>query len=283
MKKALLSSILVLGGVLAYNASYNSAHSNSPGAPVNGGVGYTGSPADGRTCGTNGGCHGGGSTNMPNWVTSDIPATGYIPGETYSISATVEENGITVFGFQLSPQNATGTVLGDMTPVSGATKLLGNGNYITHVLGSTIASNSKTWTFDWTAPVVGSGDVTFYAAFNAANGNGNFTGDNIYESSLSVSEDPSVGIGILGSKATASLSVYPNPASETATIAWESASNGAVDISVMDLQGRLLTSKKVQQSQTNNHQLSLEDYTSGIYIVRLTDGTQTATSRLVIE
>jgi hypothetical protein len=42
------------------------------------------------------------------------------------------------------------------------------------------------WTFNWVAPSTDVGPVTFYAAGNQANNNGNETGDQIYTTSASV-------------------------------------------------------------------------------------------------
>jgi hypothetical protein len=48
--------------------------------------------------------------------------------------------------------------------------------------------NTRIWTFDWIAPQAGSGDVVFYAAFNASNNNNANTGDLIFNSNLSIFE-----------------------------------------------------------------------------------------------
>jgi len=42
------------------------------------------------------------------------------------------------------------------------------------------------WTFNWVAPSSDVGRVTFYAAGNQANNNGNETGDQIYVTSISI-------------------------------------------------------------------------------------------------
>lgn len=49
-----------------------------------------------------------------------------------------------------------------------------------------------TFQFDWTPPAVDRGNIVFYVAANAANGDGNLTGDHIYTSSLEItSNNPS--------------------------------------------------------------------------------------------
>ena len=45
---------------------------------------------------------------------------------------------------------------------------------------SRIQTGSQTYEFDWTPPATAVGNITIYVAGNAANGNGNETGDHIY-------------------------------------------------------------------------------------------------------
>lgn len=118
----------------------------------------TGSPGDGSDCTQ---CHGGTATTVAGWITSNIPASGYVPGQTYQITATNSITGSGKYGFEVSPQNAAGSQLGTLAVGSG-TKLVGGTKYITH---SNATSSLKTWTFNWTAPAAGTGDVTFYGSF----------------------------------------------------------------------------------------------------------------------
>jgi hypothetical protein len=54
---------------------------------------------------------------------------------------------------------------------------------IVHKLNGGLNTDSKVFTFSWTAPATGTGDITFYFAGNAANGNGSETNDYIYTGS----------------------------------------------------------------------------------------------------
>jgi hypothetical protein len=139
------ASILVFSSFIAFYPT---------GAPA----GYTGSPGDGKNCTE---CHGGTATTISGWITSNIPAEGYLPGQTYQITATNNNTGSGKYGFEISPQSASGTLLGTLT--AGANnQLVGNNKYVTHVSAST---SINTWTFNWTAPAAGTGNVTFYGAF----------------------------------------------------------------------------------------------------------------------
>ena len=125
------------------------------GAPA----GMTGSPGDGNNCTS---CHGGTATTSTGWITSNIPAGGYIAGQTYQITATNSLTGSGKYGFEVSPQNASGTLLGTLTPGANCKFADGNSKYITH---TNATSGLNVWTFNWTAPAAGTGNVTFYGAF----------------------------------------------------------------------------------------------------------------------
>jgi hypothetical protein len=150
--------------------------------------GKSGSPGDGGATCTD--CHGGTATFQEGWITANIPAEGYIPGETYTITATGTHEGVGKFGFEVTSENDGAQKAGSMIVTNSVENQLANGNQsITHKsTGTTPTGNTKTWMFDWTAPAEGTGNITFYGAFNAANGNGNNSGDVIYTSSLLVPE-----------------------------------------------------------------------------------------------
>ena len=174
----LFTLYLIVSDVLNNNAS-----SNTGGAPAV----HTGSPGDGNVTCTS--CHAGPlPVVQTGWITSNIPASGYVPGSTYAITATATRSGHTKFGFEISPLNIGGTLLGSMVLTNTETQLVGSSKYITHTATGTSGSGSKTWSFNWTAPSTGTGNVIFYGAFNVTNNNNGSSGDTIYKSTLSVSE-----------------------------------------------------------------------------------------------
>jgi len=144
--------ILAAATVIIFTSGYTLM--NPTGAPA----AKTGSPGDGSNCTE---CHGGTATTTAGQITSNIPATGYVPGTTYQITATNPLTGTGKMGFEVSPQNAAGTQLGTLVAGSGS-KLVGGTKYVTH---SNANTTTNTWTFSWVAPVAGTGQVTFYGAF----------------------------------------------------------------------------------------------------------------------
>jgi hypothetical protein len=172
--------------------------------------GHTGSPGDGfKNCTV---CHGGEAQQRAGWVTSDIPSSGYEPGRVYSISATNTESGATRLGFQVSPQDDKGNLLGTLIRTDTVeTQLVGDNKYITYTENGIAGSGTRTWKFGWKAPDKGTGTVVFYAAFNS-NADNHKQNDKTFLSTLSVPEFGSPVSVAENSDAQSPLVVYPNPA-----------------------------------------------------------------------
>src|SRR6267378_2573313 len=106
-KYILIATAVLTIGIFCFDGIYNQAHTKAAGAPA----GYCGNPT---TCVA---CHSGSNHNQTGWITSDIPVTGYVPGTTYSITATAKCPKYTtknIFGFEISPQNAAKALTGTM-------------------------------------------------------------------------------------------------------------------------------------------------------------------------
>jgi hypothetical protein len=244
---------------------------SSSGAPA----GYSGDPANGNKDCTN--CHSGADAqSQDGWITADVPGTGYVPGETYTITATASEGGITRFGFQISPQNSGGTVLGTLVNTNTETKLVSGTNYVTQTSSGSTGGGSKTWTFDWTAPSAGSGDVTFYGAFNLADNNGGTSGDAIVLSTLSINEDATSGFS--SRDATLPFTVYPNPAQDYLVI--ETADGFTVTgYTIFNQAGKKVLTGSVTGEIT---MLNINQLEAGMYFVRM-DGAEERTAKFIKE
>ncbi len=161
----------------------------------NGKAGKTGSPGE-LTCRD---CHGdfaansgGGSitisnTGMTNWQ--------YVPGQTYPITVTVARTGSTIFGLGVECLTATNTNAGSFvitntaaTQLKSATVSGVSRTNVVQQLNGGLTNNTKSFTFNWTAPAAGTGTVKFYFAGIAGNNDGNESGDYVYNSSQTVTE-----------------------------------------------------------------------------------------------
>ncbi len=131
---------------------------------------------------------GGGSIQI-----SGLPQT-YLPGQQIPITVVAAQEDAVVYGFQLTAIDSSGTTVGGFSlptenpPRSQIVNNIVDGNlrhYVQHtvdgLIDTTFGSNS--WTFVWTAPAEPAGEVSFFAAGNAANGDGSPSGDFIYTTS----------------------------------------------------------------------------------------------------
>jgi len=156
----------------------------STGAPE----GSTGAPQE-ETCVA---CHGGTANSGPGRVRIDFGSASYTPGQKARMRVTLEDPNARRWGFQLTARSESGPQrsVGRLEPANNQTQILRAGvlEWITHTLAGTRIGTSSpvTFEFDWTPPDSDSGPIVFYAAANAANGNGDSSGDRIYATTLRV-------------------------------------------------------------------------------------------------
>jgi len=258
-KKYFMVSLLVFAIMIISIYSSQEAYSNGSGAPA----GRTGSPGDAANCT---GCHGGSPTSAFNILSSNIPVNGYKAGNTYTITATITSPGITKYGFQVSPQKPNGTKVGTIVITNATeTQLIGSGKYITHKTAGTAApSGTKTWTFNWTAPVAGTGSFSFYGAFVAADGMNNFTGDKVTLTSLSIVEDTSTGIEEKVKETD--FKIYPNPSSDQIKISSEIVK--IAQLKIYDQNGKVI--QQIDEYDFLQYQaIDISDFSKGIYFVNI--------------
>lgn len=234
--------------------------------------GKTGSPGDNGTTCTQ--CHTGTASPVADWISTDIPELGYVVGETYTLTATAEQDGISKFGFELTAEDANGSKVGSLNIVDANTQLANSGNSVTHNFNGTAGNNSKTWTVEWTAPSTDIGEVTFYAAFNAANGNNANSGDNIYTSNLTVDES-SVGLG--NDVAIADFSFGPNPSFGAIQV------NHPYDVAkvrIFNLSGK--TVQNISNYYSGNN-IDLIDLNAGVYFIQLQHENAIKSEKLILK
>ncbi|MBL4593229.1 MAG: T9SS type A sorting domain-containing protein [Flavobacteriales bacterium] len=259
---AIIATTYSTGG----NESVYAFSSGSPGA-------RTSSPADGQTCT---GCHGGTVNSGAGVATITAPslATGYVPGQTYTITGTIVQNAINKFGFEITAEKDVGnTKIGTIVITDAVrTKLVNANKAATHNSGGTAASGTNSWSFDWIAPVAGTGSVTFYGAFNSTNSNGSTSGDNIYTTSLNVAEN--TGVGVDENIVVSRLEIYPNPAINYFQISHTEKING---IEIYNLSG-----KKVMEINQPQDKINIESLLSGVYFVKINGNNGVVVEKLVI-
>jgi hypothetical protein len=281
-KKLLLASVFTLGSLLLFTPY---VYTNSDGTP---GGGYAGPAVNEYTC-TN--CHTGNPLNAAGGTFSlqlldgSTNITSYEPGKKYTVKVSLTYQGAKRLGFEATVKNFAKTKpAGVLSP--GGNNLVRFApftmNYITHTTQGSSVQNSTSWTFDWTAPVKGTGQVIISACGNAGNGSGNEFGDHIYTNSINIGEN---GVASIEKKELFSenLSLYPNPVQNFMAMDFVLPVASKVTASVYSLDGKLVLQNEKGLTEAGN-QLMYIDMSSlekGIYFVRLSAGEELATKKVV--
>ena len=254
MKKILLFTSVILGLIImTYPKAITGFAGGSPG-------GKTNSPMDGQNCTA---CHSGtvNSGQGSVTITSDIPALGYVPGSTYSITVEASHPSYTKYGFELTAESF-GSKMGGFTIVnSSQTKLTNGGNAVTHKIGGTLGSASKTWSVNWTAPATGNITVDFYATSVTANGNSQNSGDNVYTANYSVVEEgfPTGAINNVSTDIEVTFNGSELIINGTSSL---------MALNVYDIKGKLISNQYEVQLPSTINTINLS---AGIYIVNSLD------------
>ncbi|HNX86709.1 MAG TPA: T9SS type A sorting domain-containing protein [Bacteroidales bacterium] len=263
MKQLIRFSFLLSVIVLTYG--FSGSDLKYPGGSP---AGYTGSPADGQNCV---GCHGGSVGNVTGWITSNVPAAGYTPGASYTITVTVTGTGKK--GFEVSPQSLTGTLLGTLTPGTGSKFASSNPKYITQTSG--VNTNPAVWNFTWTAPAAGTGTVTFYGAFTI----------NKPVTKLSTLEIPENVNTAVPDQEQQAFSVYPNPVSEALSISYSYDQRAFTRIDLLTVSGQKVRQLFAEEETTGDHTQTFRlrgIVIPGIYFVQLTTDSQSVTKKIIV-
>jgi hypothetical protein len=228
---------------------------------------YTGAPSE-STCAASG-CHTGNLNTGTGSVTLITPPSGYTPGTTYTLQIQVNQTGRTRFGFEFVALNSSNQQAGTLTLINTSNTAITSAGktYLSHKN----ASSNNTWTFTWKAPTTNVGAVKFYFAGNAANGDGNTTGDNIYTSSLTLNP---ITTG-LNEDQQASLKVFPNPANAKLNI------TNTEDLKSLTVFN--ITGKEVFKNEENTKQLDVSNLPNGTYFLQVEQAKTIQLKRFVVQ
>ena len=245
-KYLILMPITIALAIFFYPTTSNSNGTGSPG-------GKTNSPNDASNCT---GCHSGtiNSGIGTATITTNIPASGYSIGSTYTITLTGVKASCTKFGFEITAENWN-SKSGNFMITDNTTKLVNANNAVSHKSSGTSGNTTKSWTMDWTPTANSIGNTTFFAALMFSNANLNNNGDNVFTTSLLVNEE--MVLGNLDNNSQISFTFN----SLTKTIESKNA------IIVYDVRGKLVLTTK-EKFTTISH------LKKGIYILKSENKTQ---------
>jgi uncharacterized repeat protein (TIGR01451 family) len=239
LRLIVLPSLLaaIFGFLLSSNTATQPVNAFSAGPPA----GYTGAPGEeSEACAE---CHV--PTDAGTGHFSITAPQTYVPGQTYPITVTHTNADPTRirWGFELTVLDTSDEKAGNLQNADPLTQVVNNAGpnsarqYIEHSVNGTFIGqqNGASWTVNWTAPATDIGIVTFYAAGNQANNDGNTSGDYIYKTlvtSAPFSATPDFDINV----SPAARATVPNGSAQyTVTITPSAGFTGTVNLSATGL------------------------------------------------
>lgn len=257
---------------------------NNSGGPASvQGQDRTGSPLSPGACNT-AGCHDGGTfdpTVTIELLRNNVPVAGYEPGESHTlqVSITAGEGTPAGYGFQAVALNTNDENAGNFGFPSGGQQLVIFANNVEYMEHSTPSTNN-TFSMSWTAPQMGAGDVTIYAAGNATNGDGMISGDGAMATSLTFTEGLILSTEDVGQ--LLDVSVFPNPAQEILNVKINSRASGSADLKISDVAGKTIHAEQFDILQGENvKQVDIGDLNNGMYFISLSSDSETITETIV--
>lgn len=220
-------------------------------------------------------------TNSINeWTEEDVE----LPSVSSQFQIAFQGDAKNGFGVCLDDIEITGTSTNTLsvTPaVQNVTPLAGNFNY-------SVSSNTS-----WSA----TSDVPWCNVTNSGSGNGTIVADyteNATDSTRSATititalDIPSQHVSLVQrakgvsvqENAQEQFRIFPNPSNGKFSIIYSGRTNRCLDITILDLTGRIIHSAKIDTSKEQTFDLS--GFPAGFYIVRMNEGTKTVNRRLLI-
>ena len=198
------------------------------------------------------GCHTNTQQEQGATITTNIPSTGYQPGNTYNITVAANSgSGLGPKGFEVTcEENTTNTKAGSFGITNPTfTQFTNSSSAVTH----TAAGNSlSTWSFNWISPIAGSGDITFYGTFiESGYPIGSNDGDFFNEVTLSFNE------------ATVNSTINVSTENDFSFNSVSKIIESNTILSVYDIRGKLVL-------VTNSKSTNISHLNQGIYIIKST-------------
>lgn len=262
MNKNLLLSTAFIATLTTIIITTENAHSNSGGRS-----GMAGSPGE-STC-TN--CHGAKNTATTT-ITTNIPATGYLPNTTYTVDVTIAAATKTSFGFCFE-------ALDSATNVKQGTLIAGTGSKtsgtttkpcVTHNGTALSGTGTKTYSFSWKSPTtMATNVVKFYCAGLAANGNFSDDSGDWTALTTAIAQPASTNAIKQNTIVINAVNTFPNPCTNVVNIAYSNNKSGIVTITMYDTKGVLVTTIYDGYTAVGDHleTIDVTNLQAGIYLL----------------
>jgi hypothetical protein len=175
---------------------------------------------------------------------------------------TFQQTGLPANVHYQAPVNLTYTVA----------NIVEQGNTISADSGSGGTGTIYKESFTWTAPVAGTGTVSFWGALNAVDNNGtNDAGDKWNTQTLIVTEDTATVVNSINElNGNLQLNIYPNPSADLIQLEMNNAAAGKYSLSVFDAEGRIVSNQIIEVTGNfSKTAINSTNWSAGIYYVSL--------------
>jgi len=237
-------------------------------------------------------CHGSAATaNIAVLLELDsagVATTHYTGGMTYTVKITGTNNGTTTqpaFGFQVScildstavttPTNAgtfattglpTNVRYTATNPTDYVCNVIEHSNPITPTTGSGGNASTYVESFQWTAPVSGTGTISFWGVLNAVNGNGSADAGDLWNTTQITIDEWPVNTGIASVTNHMSVTAFPNPMVNNLNVKMDNALAGTYSVQVLDINGKTLTTENITiNSASHTSNINTSNWLPGTY------------------
>jgi hypothetical protein len=268
---------------------------SSSGGPAANGNYYTGAPTlGGGTEGTCNTCHSSGAATYGEPIINvslvadgeTDPVTEYTPGQTYMVTVAVgypsakpEAIGFSSQFLTADASPSTAGVLGN--PSTGSQISSGNGDR-KYAEQNTPNTTDSLFTFEWTAPEAGVGEVKMYVSGNLVNRNGSTGGDSGSTSPTVISFTEGLPSAV-NNFAAIPHRLFPNPTNGAATLQVAPPAAGSYELSVTGMNGQTLRTERLQLTAGDTQlAVPVEGLKTGIYVVSLTGTESRLVTRLLV-
>lgn len=142
-------------------------------------------------------------------------------------------------------------------------------------------------TFNWTAPLSGTGTISFWGALNVVNNNASADAGDLWNTThIIVDEWPPNGIASIENNSF-DMGIFPNPANEHATVEYSLKETSDVQADLYNICGRKVCTlfNGTQSAGAHTQLINIADLNlkSGIYMVAIYDGTKSSTKKLIVQ
>jgi hypothetical protein len=212
-------------------------------------------------------------------------STQYIPDSTQwvSIELTGTNGNTPKYGFQLTALDTANNQAGTFTLTNTTNTSMQSSSFTGRFYVGHKAANATTtaWSFKWKAPH--SGKVTFYYTGNIANGDGTDIGDDVYESSSSVTAGPVInGIADIPSNINSAMA-YPVPFANNLNTELSLDKSAPLDIALISMEGRVVRELYSGQAAGGRFTRSFDmgGIASGVYYMHIRSGSSTQVIKVI--